>query len=47
MTGASVERKLFTQLLMLKHFYYDENKWNNNFLLQIKALIDEFAKYIN
>lgn len=40
------DRKLFTQLLMLKFLYPDHNKWDSKFISALKALIEEYEKDI-
>lgn len=41
------DRKLFTQLLMLKFLYPDNKKWNTMVVLSLKALIDEYSDDIS
>ena len=43
----TITDKLFDQVLMLKYFYCDQNKWNNYFLPQLSALIEEYKEYID
>lgn len=38
------DRKLFSQLLMLKFLYPDNMKWDSKFISALKALIEEYEK---
>ncbi|MDD3142345.1 MAG: Abi family protein [Lachnospiraceae bacterium] len=40
------DRKLFTQIAMLKLLYVDNEKWNSNVVTGIEALIEEFEEDI-
>jgi len=41
------DRKLFSQLLMLKFLYPDNKKWNSKFMSALKALVEEYEKDIS
>ena len=41
------DRKLFSQLLMLKFLYPDNKKWDSKFIAALKALIEEYEKDIS
>ena len=41
------DRKLFSQLLMLKFMYPDKNKWNTKPLSELEALIEEYSDSIS
>ncbi len=41
------DRKLFSQLLMLKFLYPDANQWNAHVLIEIETLIDEYESDIS
>lgn len=41
------DRKLFSQILMLKYLYPDKNKWNNDVSVRIEALVDEYLPDIS
>lgn len=41
------DRKIFTQLLMLKFLYTDKKKWNSKFVPGLKALIEEYKTEIS
>ncbi|MBU3193094.1 Abi family protein [Clostridium algidicarnis] len=41
------DRKLFSQLLMLKFLYPDNKKWGSKFVSALKALIEEYKKDIS
>jgi len=40
--GYEIDRKLFSQLLMLKFLFPERDKWNTNFLIAIKSLLEEY-----
>ena len=41
------DRKLFSQILMLKYLYPDKIKWNNNISINIETLVDEYLPDIS
>lgn len=41
------DRKLFSQILMLKHLYPDKQKWNNDIAVSIETLIEEYLPDIS
>lgn len=41
-----LQRKVFDYILVLKFLYYDPKKWNERFLIELKALIEEFSENI-
>lgn len=41
------DRKLFSQILMLKYLYPDKSKWNSSVSISIEALIDEYLPDIS
>lgn len=41
------DRKLFSQLLMLKFLYPEQKKWDSKFISALKALIEEYEKDIS
>ena len=41
------DRKLFSQLLMLKFLYPEQKKWDSKFISALKALIEEYKKDIS
>lgn len=41
------DRKLFTQILMLKYLYPDKKKWNSDISVRIEKLIDEYLPDIS
>lgn len=41
------DRKLFSQLLMLKFLYPDNKKWCSKFVTSLKAIIEEYEKDIS
>lgn len=41
------DRKLFTQIFILKYLYPDKNVWNNHIVIEIETLIDEFFPAIS
>lgn len=41
------DRKLFSQLLMLKFLYPDNSKWDSKLISTLKALIEEYEKDIS
>lgn len=43
----NADRKLFTQLIVLKYLYPMPEKWNSGFVIPLKSLIDEYEKYIS
>ncbi len=40
-------RKLFSQLMMLKFLYPEKNRWNAKIFTEIEALIEEYKEYIS
>ena len=38
-----MDRRLFSNVLMLKHLYQDVDKWNTSFMVALSALIDEYS----
>lgn len=40
-------RKLFSQILVLKLLYPDKDEWNTNVLIEIKAIMEEYASDIS
>ena len=41
------DRKLFSQILMLKYLYPDKSKWNSSVYISIETLVDEYLPYIS
>lgn len=41
------DRKLFTQLMVLKYLYPLPGKWNSKFIISLKAMIEEYSKEIS
>lgn len=41
------DRKLFSQILMLKYLYPDKSKWNSSVSISIEALVDEYLPDIS
>lgn len=41
-----LDRKLFTQIMVLKFLYEDAEKWNMTIMTEIEALIEEFQEDI-
>lgn len=41
------DRKLFTQLMMLRLMYPDRGNWNRDFVVPLEHLIEEYREYIN
>lgn len=41
------DRKLFSQILMLKYLYPDKNKWNSSVSIDIETLVDEYLPDIS
>ena len=37
---------LFEQLIVLKNLYTNATTWNNNFLISLESLLEEYSKYI-
>ena len=37
---------LFEQLIVLKNLYTNATTWNDNFLISLKSLLEEYSKYI-
>ncbi len=40
------DNTLFTQIVVLKFLYRNDDKWNNVFLVNLESLIIEYEKYI-
>lgn len=40
------DETLFTQIMMLKFLYVDDNKWNNVFLVKLQSLVEEYENDI-
>lgn len=38
-----MDRKLFSQIIMLKYLYPDKNEWKNHFITELEALIEEYT----
>ena len=38
---------LFEQLIVLKNLYTNAKTWNNNFMISLSALVEEYVEYIN
>lgn len=38
--------RLFGQLLVLKFLHINDNSWNNNFLISLESLLEEYSEYI-
>ena len=41
------DRKLFTQLMVLKYLYPTPNKWDSKFIIPLKAMVEEYKKDIS
>ena len=41
------EPYLFEQLIVLKNLYKNAKMWNNNFIVTLSALMEEYGVYIN
>ena len=41
------DRKLFSQLLMLKFVYPDDKKWISKYISELKVLLEEYEKNIS
>ena len=41
------DRRLFSQILMLKYLYPDKNKWNNEVSVNLESLIEEYLPDIS
>ena len=41
------DRKLFSQILMLKYLYPDKSKWNSSVYISIETLVDEYLPDIS
>lgn len=42
-----MDRKLFSQIVMLKYLYPDKNEWKSRFIAELEALIEEYASDIS
>lgn len=38
--------RLFGQILVLKFLHVNDNSWNNNFILSLESLFEEYSEYI-
>ena len=38
--------RLFGQILLLKFLHINDNNWNNNFVIPMESLLEEYSKYI-
>lgn len=38
--------RLFGQILVLKFLHINDNSWNNNFILSLESLLEEYSDYI-
>ena len=38
----SGNRKLFSQILVLKLLYPDKDEWNNSFLVEMNSIVEEY-----
>jgi abortive infection bacteriophage resistance protein len=43
----TADRRLFSQLLMLKYLYPDKQRWNSHILVEIETLVTEYLPDIS
>lgn len=42
-----MDRKLFSQIIMLKYLYPNQNEWKSRFIVELEALIEEYTPDIS